>query len=32
MADVFIMGDEIMVVFSAEGMRSLGFSDLRLIV
>ncbi len=27
MQDVFIMGDEIMVVFSAEKMRSLGFSE-----
>jgi hypothetical protein len=31
MQDAFIMGDEIMVVFSAEKMRSLGFSALRLI-
>jgi hypothetical protein len=31
MRDVFVMGDEIMVVFSAEKVRSLGFSDLRLI-
>ncbi len=30
MQDVFIMGDEIMVVFSAEKMRTLGFGDLRL--